>query len=81
MSAFGLEASKATMFADTLAKASTSTNTDVAGLGEGFKYSAASAHSFGMEVHETAAALGTFANAGIKGLNKNRRPHTLEIAC
>lgn len=34
MSAFGLEASKATMFADTLAKASTSTNTDVAGLGK-----------------------------------------------
>ena len=48
---------------------------------EGFKYSAASANAFGMEVHETAAALGTFANAGIKGLNKNRRPHTLEIAC
>ena len=38
MSAFGLEANKATMFADTLAKASTSTNTDVAGLGKLFAH-------------------------------------------
>ena len=67
MSAFGLEAKEATMFADVLAKTASSTNTDISGLGEAFKYSAAAANAAGMEVQQAAGFLGMLANAGIKG--------------
>lgn len=67
MSAFGLEAKEATMFADVLAKTASSTNTDIAGLGEAFKYSAAAANAAGLEVQQAAGFLGMLANAGIKG--------------
>jgi len=38
MTAFGMEASRAAEFADTLAAASSSSNTNVGMLGESFKY-------------------------------------------
>lgn len=66
LSAFGLEAKDASKFADVLAKASSSSNTSVAQLGESFKFAAPVAASFGSSVEETAAVIGIMANSGIK---------------
>lgn len=66
LTAFGLQASDAGHFADVLAQASSSANTNVSMLGESFKYVAPVAGSLGMSVEDTALALGLMANAGIK---------------
>lgn len=66
LTAFGLSASDSSHFADVLAKASSSANTNVAMLGESFKYVAPTAGAFGYSVEDTAVALGLMANAGIK---------------
>lgn len=60
------EVSNATHFADVLAAASSNANTNVALLGESFKYVAPVAGSLGYSVEDTAIALGLMANAGIK---------------
>src|SRR5690606_23924707 len=67
MTAFGMEASQAGEFADTLAMASSKSNTNVALLGESFKYVAPVAGALGFKAKDTAIALGLMANAGIKG--------------
>lgn len=67
LTAFGLKASDAGHFADVLAKASSSANTNVSMLGESFKYVAPVAGSLGYTAEDTAVALGLMANAGIKG--------------
>ena len=67
LTAFGLTAKDSTHFADVLAKTMSSANTDVAGLGEAFKYVAPVAGAFGYSVEDVSVALGTMANAGIKG--------------
>lgn len=67
MTAFGLKANEAGKFADLLASASTSSNTNVAMLGESFKYVAPLIGSVGGSAEDTALALGLMANAGIKG--------------
>lgn len=67
MTAFGLEADKAGSFADVLASASSNANTNVALLGESFKYVAPVAGALGYSAEDTAIALGMMANAGIKG--------------
>lgn len=67
MTAFGLQASESAHFADVLAKASSSANTNVSMLGESFKYVAPVAGTLGYTAEDTAAALGLMANAGIKG--------------
>jgi len=67
MTAFGMEASRAAEFADTLAAASSKSNTNVAMLGESFKYVAPVAGALGYSSKDTAVALGLMANAGIKG--------------
>lgn len=67
LTAFGLSAQDSTHFADVLAKTMASSNTDVAGLGEAFKYVAPVAGAFGYSVEDVSVALGTMANAGIKG--------------
>lgn len=67
LTAFGLTAKDSTHFADVLAKTMASSNTDVAGLGEAFKYVAPVAGAFGYTVEDVSVALGTMANAGIKG--------------
>lgn len=67
LTAFGLQASDSSHFADVLAKASSSANTNVSMLGESFKYVAPVAGSLGYSVEDTAVALGLMANAGIKG--------------
>ncbi|MEG1413484.1 MAG: phage tail tape measure protein, partial [Acidaminococcaceae bacterium] len=66
MSAFGLEAKEAARFADVLAAASTSANTNVAMLGESFKYAAPLAGTYGFSVEDTALMLSLMANNGIK---------------
>lgn len=67
LTAFGLKAEDSSHFADVLAKASSSANTNVSMLGESFKYVAPVAGALGYSVEDTAVALGLMANAGIKG--------------
>ena len=66
LTAFGLQASDSAHFADVLAQASSSANTNVSMLGESFKYIAPVAGALGMSVEDTAIALGLMANSGIK---------------
>lgn len=67
MTAFGLKANQSGHFADVLAKASSSSNTNVGLMGETFKYVAPLAGSMGYSIEDTATAIGLMANAGIKG--------------
>lgn len=67
MTAFGLQASESSKFADILAAASSNANTNVSLLGESFKYVAPVAGALGYSAEDTAIALGLMANAGIKG--------------
>lgn len=66
LTAFGLSASDSTHFADVLAAASNSANTNVSMLGSSFKYVAPIAGAMGYSVEDTAVALGLMANSGIK---------------
>lgn len=56
-----------THFSDVLAAVSTNANTNVQLMGESFKYVAPLAGTLGYSVDDIAVALGTMANAGIKG--------------
>lgn len=67
MTAFNLEASRSAEFADVLAQASARSNTDVATMGQTFKYVAPVAGALGFSIQDTATAIGLMANAGIKG--------------
>lgn len=67
LSAFGLQAKDSAMFADVLAAAATNSNTDVALMGQTFKYAAPVAGALGFTVQDTATAIGLMANQGIKG--------------
>ncbi len=73
MTAFGLAAdgttngiSNVNYFTDILAATAANSNTNVALLGESFKFAAPLAGSFGFSVEDTALALGLMANSGIK---------------
>lgn len=67
LSAFGLGAEDAGRYADILAAAATNSNTNVAMMGETFKYAAPLAGTLGYSVEDTAVAIGLMANSGIKG--------------
>lgn len=67
LTAFGLKASDSSHFADVLAKASSSANTNVSMLGESFKYIAPLAGTMGYSVEDVSLALGLMANASVKG--------------
>lgn len=67
ITAFGLQASDSSHFADVLAKASSSANTNVSMLGESFKYVAPLAGTMGYSVEDVSVALGLMANASVKG--------------
>ncbi len=67
MTAFGLSADRSAEFADVLAQASSSSNTNVAMMGETFQYVAPVAGALGFSIQDTATAVGLMANAGIKG--------------
>lgn len=67
LTSFGLTANDTARFADVLAVASSATNTDVAQLGEAFKYVAPVAGSLGYTIEDVSTALGLMSNNGIKG--------------
>lgn len=66
LTAFNMTAADSGRFADVLAAASSNANTNVAMLGESFKYVAPVAGAMKYSVEDTALALGLMANAGIK---------------
>jgi len=65
--AFQLEAKDAGRVADALAFVSAKTNTNMVGLQEGLKFVAPVAKTMGIELEDTAAALGALADVGLKG--------------
>ena len=67
ITAFGLKAEDSSHFADVLAKASSSANTNVSMLGESFKYVAPLAGTMGYSAEDVSVALGLMANASVKG--------------
>lgn len=66
LTGFGLTAKDSGRFADVLAAAASNANTNVAGLGESFKYVAPVAGALGFSIEDTSVALGLMANSGIK---------------
>ena len=66
ITAFGLTADDVTGYVDLLAQTVTNSNTDVAQLGEAFKYAAPVAGALGANVNDVALSLGLMANAGVK---------------
>ena len=66
LTAFGLSASDSAHFADVLAQAAAASNTDVAKLGQTFKYVAPIAGTLGYSIEDVSVAAGLMANAGIK---------------
>ncbi len=67
LTAFGMQAKDAVQFADLLASASSNSNTNVALMGETFKYVAPLFGALGYSAEDAALAIGLMANAGIKG--------------
>ena len=67
LTAFGLGAGQAAHFADVLAVTATNSNTDVARMGQTFKYLAPVAGALGYSIEDIATSVGLVANAGIKG--------------
>lgn len=66
LTAFGMTAEESGRFADILAAAATNANTNVAMMGESFKYVAPVAGALGYSAEDVAVALGLMANSGIK---------------
>lgn len=67
LNAFGMEADQATHFADVLAVAASSADTNISLMGETFKYIAANAGAMNISAEDIAESIGIIANAGIKG--------------
>lgn len=67
MSGFQMSAERAGEAADIFAAASSKSNTNVEQLGEAMKYASSTANAAGMDLAQTAAVLGVFADSGIKG--------------
>lgn len=67
MSAFGIEASQAGHAADVFAYAQANANTNVEQMGEAMKYAAPATNSLGWSLEDTAAAMMSLANSGLKG--------------
>ena len=66
LTALGMTAADSGHFADILAAASSNANTNVAMMGETFKYCAPVAGALGYSAEDTAEAIGLMANAGVK---------------
>ncbi|ERN54326.1 phage tail tape measure protein [Alkalihalophilus marmarensis] len=67
MSMFQMSAEDATRASDVFAKVQSSANTNIHQLGEGLKYVGATASAAGMDIEQTSAILGIFADNGLKG--------------
>lgn len=63
----GREWSEASNTADIMALTSARTNTDMVSLGEALRYGGQQARMAGMDLEQTAALLGVFADAGLRG--------------
>lgn len=66
LTAFGMTAEDSGHFADILAAASSNANTNVAMMGDTFKYVAPLAGALGYDAEDVAVAVGLMANSGIK---------------
>jgi len=67
MAGYGMEVSELNRLNDVLVNTATSATTDVQGVGQAMKMVAPIASTLGIEIEETAAAIGTLASAGMKG--------------
>ncbi len=67
LTGFGLKASEAGRVADVLAKAASTSNTDIQQLGEAMSYAAPLAAAMGMSMEEAASLIGKMSDAGIQG--------------
>lgn len=67
LTAMGYSAGDAGKLADVMAAASSNANTNVALMGQTFQYAAPIVGALGMNMEDTAVAIGLMANAGIKG--------------
>jgi TP901 family phage tail tape measure protein len=67
LSGFNLTAESTDRFVDTLTKTFTTSNTSLVQLGQAMKFAAPAAASLGLDVADTAAAIGTLGDAGIQG--------------
>lgn len=66
ITAFGLKAEDVGHFSDVLAAASANANTNVAMMGETFKYCAPLAGALGFSIEDVSEAIGLMANSGVK---------------
>lgn len=66
LTGFGKSAGDSARLADIMAAAASNSNTDVAMMGETFKYCTPIAGALGFSMEETAEAIGLMANSGIK---------------
>lgn len=69
LSAFGMEASESSRFADVLASTATGANTTIEMMGEAFTYAGSVAGAFNYSIEDTALAIGLMANSGVKASN------------
>jgi TP901 family phage tail tape measure protein/lambda family phage tail tape measure protein len=67
MRGFGLEAEEVARITDVLTETANSSNTNVSQLGQSLKFVAPIARGLGQQIEITNAALGTLADAGLKG--------------
>ena len=67
LTAFGMKAEDSTHFSDVLAQASAKSNTDVALMGETFKYAGTMAGALKYSIEDVALATGLMASSGVKG--------------
>lgn len=67
MSGFGMEADELGGIVDTMAATFTSSNTSLEQMGDAMSYVAPVANAAGLEIEETAAAIGVMGDSGIQG--------------
>lgn len=67
LTAFGMAAKESGRFADVMAATSSNANTNVALMGETFKYCASTAGAMGYSIEDISVAIGIMGNASIKG--------------
>ena len=67
LTAFGMTAKDSSRFADVMAATASNANTNVALMGETFKYCASTAGAMGYSIEDVSVAIGIMGNAGIKG--------------
>lgn len=67
LTAFGMSAKESSRFADVMAATASNANTDVALMGESFKYCASTAGAMKYSIEDISVAIGIMGNAGIKG--------------